>query len=189
MGGEDNYKFYFYYPVEYILQNDFYHATREGQLEIGRGYYHNQGGIKQQYNDFEIFNFGKGVPVNAGILCISDNIKVDPETGSQYLIKDGKPLVDENGEFKKPEKTISSKEYWENYFKLHPELKPNKIIYGGFYSSSYDENSDLINWAENKKIYRQDDKKRQEFINYRDNTREALRKVFLDVVKEEFDSK
>lgn len=31
--------------------------------------------------------------------------------------------------WKKAENTVSSKEYWENYFALHPELRPKHIIY------------------------------------------------------------
>ncbi|MEI7619964.1 MAG: hypothetical protein WCJ57_00125 [Candidatus Falkowbacteria bacterium] len=188
-GGENNYKFYFYYPVEYILQNDFSYSTREGQLTIGNGYIRNSGGIEQQYNDFEIFNFGKGVPVDAGILCISDDVRVDPETGSQYLLQNGKPVADENGELKKPEKTISSQEYWENYFKLNPELKPNKIIYGRFGTGSYYDNKDLKDWAETKKIYKQPEDKKQEFEEYLKDTKKILKEIFTEVVSEEFDSK
>ena len=187
-GSEDAYKLYFYYPVEYILQNDFFHSTRESQLNIGNGYYNNDQGIKQQYNDFEIFNFGEGVSINAGILCITGDAPVDPETGSKYLFKDGKPVHNEKGEFTKPAKTVSSKEYWENYFKLHPELKPSKIIYGDYYSSTYKQNQDLQNWAQTKEIHRQDENKNQEFIDYRRDTKEQLRKIFTDIVQEEFNS-
>src|SRR3989344_2591355 len=187
-GGEKDYKFYFYYPVEYILQNDFYQSTREGQITIGSGYYLNKGGIDQQYNDFEIFNFGKGVPINAGILCIGTDIRVDPETGSQYLIQNGKPEVDENGKFKKPEKTISSQEYWENYFELHPEIKPSKIMYGNFYTSNYDENNDLKNFAESKEIGNQDESRKAEFLDYSKSSRKILREIFTDVVQEVYSS-
>lgn len=185
-GGEKGYKFYFYYPVEYILQNDFYQSTREGQIQIGNGYYHNKRGIDQQYNDFEIFNFGKGVPINAGVLCIDADIRVDPKTGSQYLIQNGKPEVDENGKFKKPENTISSQEYWENYFKIHPEIKPSKVIYGNFYTSNYDENADLKNFAESKEISNQDKSKKEEFLDYSKSSRKILRKIFTEIVEEKY---
>jgi len=188
-GSEDAYKLYFYYPVEYILQNDFFHSTRESQIDIGRGYYDNDQGIKQQYNDFEIFNFGEGVSINAGILCITGDAPVDPETGSKYLVKEGKPACNEKGEFIKPEKTITSKEYWENYFKLHPELKPSKVIYGDYYSSTYKQNQDLQNWAQTKKINQQDEEKNQEFIAYRRDTNEQLRKIFTSIVQEDFEAK
>ena len=187
-GGEKEYKFYFYYPVEYIMQNDFFHGTREVQIKIGQGYYNNRSGIDQQYNDFEIFNFGKGVPINAGILCIDGNIRVDTETGSQYLTKNGKPEKDENGEFKKPEKTISSQEYWENYFKLHPEMKPSKVMYSGFYTSTNDSNPDLESSSERKKIWNQDESKKEEFSEYSKSVRKELREVFTDVVREIYSS-
>ena len=170
------------------MQNDFFHKTKEGQIKIGQGYYYNKGGIDQQYNDFGIFNFGKGVPVNAGILCIWGQARVDPETGSQYLLKNGEPVKGKDGEFLKPEQTISSEEYWENYFKENPELKPNKIIYGNFYTSAGKENSDLIEWAETKKAWNQDDKKKKEFEDYQESTRQVLRKIFTEVVKEIIDS-
>jgi len=185
-GGEKDYKFYFYYPVEYILQNDFFQKTRETQINIGQGYYHNRGGIDQQYNDIEIFNFGKGVPTEAGILCITGDIKVDPETGSQYLLKNGKPEIDENGEFKKPEKTISSKEYWESYFKIHPELKPNKIIYGEFSTSTYKSDPELEKWAESKNIFRQNQEKTNEFKEYAKINRDIIRKIFTNILQENY---
>ena len=69
--------------------------------------------------------------------------------------------MNEKGEFKKPEKTISSKEYWENYFNLHPEIRPSKIIYGDFYTSTYEEDKDLEKWAESKNVWRQDEDKKE----------------------------
>ncbi len=185
-GGENDYKFYFYYPVEYILQNDFYHSTRESQITIGQGYYYNSGGIKQQYNDFEIFNFGKGVPINAGILCITGDVQVDPRTGSQYIIENGKPAVDENGDFKKPEHTIPSKEYWENYFSLHPELKPSKIIYGSFYTFTNDENEELKKLAKSKEIYNQNEETKQSFLDYKKESFEKMRESLIEVIKEKY---
>jgi hypothetical protein len=185
-GGEDNYKFYYYYPVEYFLHNDFFHSTREGQINIGKDYFHNKCGIEQQYNDFEIFNFGKGVPINAGILCITGDVEVDPETGSQYLLKNGKPEMDEKGKFKKPDNTISSKEYWENYFKSNPEIKPNKIIYSEYNTISYKQSHDLENWAKTKNIHYQDENKKQEFVEYRNNSKEEIRKLFKKIIEEEF---
>ena len=183
-GAEKDYKVYFYYPVEYILQNDFFHKTRESQIDIGKGYYHNKGGIKQQYNDIEIFNFGKGVPINAGILCITGDVEVDPKTGSQYFLENGKPVKDEKGEFKKPEKTVPSKEYWENYFNLHPEIRPSKIIYGDFYTSTYEEDKDLEKWAESKNVWRQDEDKKEQFREYAKTSRKVLREIFTEVVED-----
>lgn len=191
-GGENNYKFYFYYPVEYILHNDFYNRTRETAITIGDGYARNRMGIEQQYNDFEIFNFGKGIPVNAGILCITEGVEVDPETGSQYMLVDGKPVLDENGNFKKPEKTIDSKEYWEKYFILHPELKPSKVIYKRGMFSTYNNrahtNPGLKDWAKSKLIYEQDEVKQKEFKDYKDRMKEALRIRIYEAVVTKFNN-
>lgn len=186
-GGENGYKFYFYYPVEYMLQNNFFHSTRESQITIGAGYYNNRGGINQQYNDFEIFNYGEGVPIDAGILCIDGGVKVDTKNGSQYLIgEDGKPLKSEDGSFKKPEMTISSKEYWENYFNLHPELKPSKVMYENFSTYAESENKDLKIWAKEKNFYNQTGDVKQEFSDYASQTREEFKKIIEKLVKDEY---
>lgn len=188
-GSEDKYIFYFYYPVEYIIQNDFYHTNRQSGLEVGEGYLYKESSIQQQYNDVSIFNFGKGVPVNAGILCISGDVDVDQVTGSQYLIKDGKPELDENGNFKKPEKTISSKEYWENYFINHPEIKPSKIIYGEFSTYAHDKNDDLKKMADSKEIYKQTKDKKKEFEKYSKETMAFAKDIFKKVVEEYYEEK
>lgn len=181
-GAENDYKFYFYYPVEYILHNDFYQKSREA-IAIGQGYINNSNGIDQQYNDFEIFNFGAGVPIDAGILCISDDAAVDPETGSQYFLKDGQPEIDANGEFKKPTKTISSREYWEKYFQEHPKLKPSKIIYGHFETTTYNVDENLESLANKKNIYKQDEQKTKEFKDYEKMTRKEIESIVRKKIK------
>lgn len=51
--------------------------------------------------------------------------------------------------FEKPEHTISSKQFWENYFTEHPEQKPSKIVYykGG------DPTKALFAWREEKRLH------------------------------------
>lgn len=182
-GCEDDYKFYFYYPVEYVLQNDFYQYNRES-INLGDTYYRNEFGIDNQYNDAHIFNFGEGVPVDAGILCISGDVNVDPDTGSQYIIKDGKKEVDESGNFKKPEKTISSKEYWEKFFSKNPEIKPNKIIYYNFFTISKKEDKNLKE-LENRKVPQyQNEEKLKEFSDYSKETRDKIREIARQQVKD-----
>lgn len=186
-GGENGYKFYFYYPVEYMLQNDFFHSARESQINIGAGYYNNRSGINQQYNDFEIFNYGQGVPIDAGILCIDGDVEVDPKNGSQYLIgEDGRPLKNEDGSFKKPETTILSKEYWEKYFSFHPELKPSKVMYENFSTYAESENKDLKTWAKEKNFYNQSADVSKEFSDYASQTRESFKKIIENIVKDEY---
>ncbi|MEA3399096.1 MAG: hypothetical protein U9R00_01125 [Patescibacteria group bacterium] len=193
-GAEDDYEFYFYYPVEYIMQNDYYHSNRQG-LTIGAGRARNDEGIYQQHNDAQIFNFGEGVPINAGIFYVTGDVKVDPETGSQYLLKNGKPLKDDDGSFKKPEKTISSKEYWEKYFEENPELKPNKTVYHCSNETNIEDffreldkyhgvREYLIDWAKEKEIFKQSPEKRKEFEDYVNLTREKIRDVFKEIIEE-----
>jgi hypothetical protein len=182
-GAENNYKFYFYFPVEYILQNDFYHSTRLGpEAQIGSGYINNDRGIQQTRNDFEIFNFGEGVPINAGILCITKGVPVDPKTGSQYVLQNGIPVKDGEGNFVTPEHTINSEDYWEKYFTDHPEQKPSKVIYGGMYTRANTESEDMVVWARSKEIHTQDEEKKKEFIEYRDSKKEEIRAMFKKVI-------
>jgi hypothetical protein len=188
-GGENGYKFYFYYPVEYMLQNEFFHSTREPQINIGDGYCVNREGISQQYNDFEIFNYGQGVPIDAGILCIDGSVEVDPKNGSQYLLEEnGKPVLDDNKNFVKPDQTISSKEYWEKYFKLHPELEPSKVMYENFSTYADSKDEDLNVWANKKNIYNQADDIKDKFSDYESTTREALRKIIGKAIREEYEN-
>jgi hypothetical protein len=50
-------------------------------------------------------------------------------------------LLDERTRYKRPGVTISSQEYWENYFNKNPELKPSKLIFysGGNPSGALEE--------------------------------------------------
>lgn len=185
-GAENNYKLYFYYPVEYILQNDFVYKSRESSINIGDGYFNNRTGINQQYNDFEVFNFGDGVPINAGILCITGDVEVDPETGSQYIIKNGKPEVDKDGSFLKPVRTISSKDYWENYFNKNPKLKPSKILYYNFGTGSHFPNQDLQKMDKENSFRNVSDDKLEILMEYEKSAKDKLREMFKSAIKEKF---
>lgn len=185
-GAENDYKFYFYYPVEYILQNDFVYKSRES-INIGHGYLSNRTGIDQQYNDFEIFNFGEGVSVNAGILCITGDIQVDPETGSQYIIKDGKPEADSDGNFLKPAKTINSQKYWESYFAKNPEIKPNKILYHNFGTSSYSPNDNLKELDKKNSFRNISEEELTSLMEYEKLAQDKLREMFQKAVQEKFE--
>ncbi len=65
------------------------------------------------------------LPLDAGIVFIPANARVNPNTGSKYEIaengsrEEGSPLTQES---------ISSQEYWENYFN-RTGYRPSKIIY------------------------------------------------------------
>jgi len=51
------------------------------------------------------------------------------------------------------------------------------------------QNQDLKNWAESKKVYNQEESKREKFKNYIKETREELRKIFTEIVEEMLESK
>lgn len=189
-GGEKGYPIYFYYPVEYILQNDFFYSHRAGKIEIGSSNFKNQRDINLPHNDFEIFNFGEGVPVNAGILCIDGKIMVDSKTGSQYLLdEDGRPKFGDDGNYIKALETISAQEYWENYFKLHPELKPSKVMYESFSTEAENDNENLKEWAMSKDIFKQDAETRQAFRNHINNDREILKQVIMKAIAKDFENR
>ncbi len=84
-GAEVGYNIYFYYPAEVIAKN--YHHEWQGNTNVTAE-------TDSWYNDVGVWNNGKGVPINAGLLCIPENIKVDRKTGSQYLLDaNGKPVI------------------------------------------------------------------------------------------------
>lgn len=189
-GGEKGYPIYFYYPVEYILQNNFFHSHRAGKMQIGAGDFKNQRDLDMPHNDFEIFNFGEGIPINAGILCIDGNLRVDPKTGSQYLLDtDGRPKFGDDGDYIKAVETISAQEYWENYFKLHPELKPSKVMYESFSTEASHESETLKEWAMSKDIFKQDAETRQAFRNHINNDREILKQVIMKAIAKDFENR
>jgi len=83
-GSEYGYDIYFYYPAEVIAKN----YPHVGSLEHNV-YRDNSDG----YNDFMVWNKGKGIPLDAGLCCIPKDVHVDRETGSQYKLDEEKKLV------------------------------------------------------------------------------------------------
>lgn len=135
-GAEKGYDFYFYYPAEYIAYNYFHHhkGRQNSITERQQGLSgHFNSDWTDKHNDLAVWNEGKGVPIDAGITCIPKDIRVDRKTGSQYKIIDGKPIKKADGSgYELAEDTITSQEYWENYFNANPGTRPNKLIYGRF---------------------------------------------------------
>ncbi|MDP1814549.1 MAG: hypothetical protein Q8K92_08900 [Leadbetterella sp.] len=93
------------------------------------------------HNDVWIYaNENDGISIETGIVFIPKNAKVDSRNGSIYKIEGNKAL-NNNGSLIRADETITSEEYWENYFK-QTGYKPSKIIY-------YEENTPtqaLFNW-------------------------------------------
>jgi len=123
-GSEKGYDIYFYYPAEFIAHN--YHHQTKGIYDTAEELQ-----TRNEYVDSDVFvwNEGRGVPVQASLVCIPKNVQVDRNTGSQYVLdSENKPVL-KDGQLIRSTVTISSEEYWESYFSSHPELRPNKIIY------------------------------------------------------------
>jgi len=73
------------------------------------------------WNDIFVWTEDQSITLDAGIVFLPKNTQVDPETGSQYKVVDGKII--------RAQESVSSKEYWEMYFKEHPEQKPKHVVY------------------------------------------------------------
>ncbi|MDO8560622.1 MAG: hypothetical protein Q7R91_00185 [bacterium] len=85
-----------------------------------------------QHNDKWVWTSEeRGIDLDAGIVFIPKNARVDSKTGSRYQIDSrGNPIVNaEKNGYKISETTISSQEYWEEYLKQHPDQRPSKIVY------------------------------------------------------------
>lgn len=74
-------------------------------------------------------NNPSGIPINSGIVFIPKDAQVDRYNGSKYLLDDNLNPILDNGELQLAKNTVSSKEYWENYFQKNPESKPIRIFY------------------------------------------------------------
>lgn len=84
-GSEVNYGIYFYFPAEVIAKN--YHHQDGAGIKLEKS-------LNDFCNDLGVWNKGKGIPIDAGIVCIPKNIFVDKETGSQYLLDNkNKPTI------------------------------------------------------------------------------------------------
>ncbi|MEK7194358.1 MAG: hypothetical protein AAB660_01550 [Patescibacteria group bacterium] len=89
-GAERGYDIYFYYPAEFVSKNYFHRSkARAPEEELQK-----TGNEREDYdNDVFVWNEGRGIPVNAGLVCIPENIEVDPVSGSQYVLDaKGKPV-------------------------------------------------------------------------------------------------
>jgi len=83
-GSENGNEIFFAYPSAYIASQHYFH----GQLGKSGNTW---------YNDKYLYTMDdKGLDINAGLVFIPEQAKVDPKTGSQYEMgKDGKPVVNE----------------------------------------------------------------------------------------------
>lgn len=88
-----------------------------------------------EHNDIWVWaNEERGININAGLVFIPEDARVDPNTGSKYELDENKnPILfrKHNGKpiFKEATTTITSKDFWEKYFTEHPDKRPTKVIY------------------------------------------------------------
>lgn len=85
-GSEIGYDIFFYFPAEVIAKN-YWHQESAGGTQL-------HSGDKGWYNDMTVWNEGKGVPIDTGVLCLPKGTFVDKETGSQYILDENrKPKI------------------------------------------------------------------------------------------------
>ena len=129
-GGEPGNEIFFLYPTAYVASQ--YRIA--DQWDTPAGFNMKESTMGSQYNDLwlKTKSQNKGeLPVNASIVFIPKNTKVDPKTGSKYKIgSDSTPIQSENESFQlvDPETAMDSSEYWEQYFEKSGK-RPSKIIY------------------------------------------------------------
>ncbi len=135
-GAEQGNEIFFVFPAMFIATA--YHHSG-GLADSGGGY----------WNDLWVWDQeNRGINVDAGVVFIPADARVDPHTGSRYLVDAEKNPEMNDGELLLADKTISSREYWEQYFAQHPELRPSKIVYyeGG------DPTAALKSWKQKNRI-------------------------------------
>lgn len=119
-GSESNNEIFFAFPSLHVA-SQYYFSANHGVAE-GSGHFHNDLWTWHQEN--------KGFNINAGIVFIPADARVDQRTGSKYKLDDRmQAVIQEDGSLTLAEDAISSQEYWENYFQEHPEQRPNKIVF------------------------------------------------------------
>lgn len=75
-------------------------------------------------NDIFVWNRNQAIPLDAGIVFLPANTPVNPKNGSKY-----ENLTDTDGEVVLAKETVTSQEYWEEYFRQNPEHRPAHIHY------------------------------------------------------------
>ena len=129
-GAESGNEIFYVFPADVVMsqssvdQNLLYGGHKE--VKIGEQTRKIPYDSQEDHNDVSIF-VDDGLPIDAGLVFIPKDTLVDPSTGSKYNDFDLKTrtmdvMTKENG-------GIPAEEYWENYFKKHPEEKPAHIIY------------------------------------------------------------
>jgi hypothetical protein len=113
-GGELGNEIFVIYPTDMIASQYTF-----GVSDLNKDIAEKPHGSENKWNDIFVWNDNQAISIDAGIVFLPSNVKVDPQTGSKY--KDGR--------FVSPEETISSREYWDRYFEANPDKKPKHLVY------------------------------------------------------------
>ncbi len=117
-GAEHGNEIFFAFPSIFIAAN---YAYSGNLTKSDESYWNDQWIWTQEH---------RGIPIDAGIVFIPAATRVDPTTGSRYALdKNKKSIRATDGALTLAPDTVSSREYWESFFKTHPALRPSKIVY------------------------------------------------------------
>jgi len=137
-GGENGNEIFISYPSAFIASKYYFNNFENDVINTPDPSNHN-------HNDLYVWakNEEDGMNIDAGIVFLPENAKVDSKTGSQFEMDfSGKP-IEKDGVLKKTENAINSKDYWEKYFSKYPESRPSKIVY---YDASMSPTEALLDW-------------------------------------------
>ena len=127
-GAESGNEVFFIFPADVVASQS---GTSSAALKHTQGHRVPNGTLvpytsESLNNDIDV-HAQNGLPIDAGLVFLPKSILVDPKTGSKYSSFDAKTMTGitmttETG-------GIPAEDYWESYFKEHPEEKPAHIIY------------------------------------------------------------
>lgn len=137
-GGENGNEIFICFPSAFVASKYYFKNFENDVVNTPDPSNHN-------HNDLYVWakNEEDGMNINAAVVFIPEDAKVDPKTGSQYEIDiSGKPIK-EGEALKRTENAMNSRDYWENYFAQHPGTRPSKIVY---YDSNMSPTKALLDW-------------------------------------------
>jgi hypothetical protein len=180
-----------------FVPNKYYGAEKENEIFIifpsifiasqqNFGYGDLADGRESEENNQWVFTKDdKGLNINTGIIFIPSDAKVDSLTGSRYKINEkGLPVLKDDV-LQLSSNTVSSKDFWELYFKKNPSLKPSKIVY---YEGS-DPTAALKEWKSKNNLTKEPDDK---YLNFEENvvkhsTNKTYREKFIEIANKVID--
>lgn len=119
-GAESGNEIFFTFPSLHVA-SQYYFSANHGVADSS-GNFHNDLWTWHQEN--------RGFNINAGLVFIPADARVDKNTGSKYKLDDKMQAMNNaDGSLVLADEVVSSQEYWEKYFIEYPDKKPNKVIF------------------------------------------------------------